>query len=43
MRYVSCDPYEVEAALAELIALREDRLWPIRRALSAALADMLGY
>ncbi len=57
MHYVSCDPYEVQAALevlrvcpqyfvpiAEDIrqALREHRA-SVRSALSAELADLLGY
>jgi len=49
MHYVSCDPYEVEAALevlrmAEEIrhALREHRA-AVRHALSSDLADLMGY
>lgn len=38
MHYVSCDPYEVEAALQALLASEQ-----IRHALSADLADLLGY
>lgn len=38
MHYVSCDPREVEEALRMLVALSS-----IRHALSAELADLLGY
>lgn len=49
MHYVSCDPYEVEAAVEVLRvseeirqALRDHRA-SVRSALTAELADLLGY
>ncbi len=49
MHYVSCDPYEVEAAVEVLRVSEEIRQalqWhrsAVRHALSSDLADLLGY